>query len=197
MAVTESTMKDLGTSAPDFSLPIANPEVDDQTGTERSLHDYEDADALVIIFMCNHCPYVKHIEDALVDVAEAYQAKGVQFIGICSNDPERYPDDNFEAMAKRAAEKGYPFPYLQDKDQDVAQTYTASCTPDIFIYDSERTLVYRGRFDETRPKKGTAHGGDLKTALDQLLADGEITIDQKPSMGCNIKWMPGQEPAYA
>ena len=115
----------------------------------------------------------------------------------CSNDPERYPDDSFDAMAERAAEKGYPFPYLHDASQDVAKTYAAACTPDIYIYDADRTLVYRGRFDETRPNQGTAHGGDLKTALDQLLDDGELTIEQKPSMGCNIKWTPGHEPAYA
>jgi peroxiredoxin len=197
MAVTESTMIDLGTSAPDFALPAANPDVDDRDGTLRTLHDYDDAKALVIVFMCNHCPYVKHIEDALIDMAETYQDKGVQFIGICSNDAERYPDDSFDAMAERADRKGYPFPYLHDASQEVAEEYTAACTPDIFIYNADRTLVYRGRFDETRPKKGTAHGGDLKTALDQLLDDGEITMEQKPSMGCNIKWKPGAEPAYA
>jgi peroxiredoxin len=190
-------MIDLGTSAPAFTLPIANPAVDDREGAERSLHDYDDAEALVLVFMCNHCPYVKHIEDALIDVAETYQDKGVQFVGICSNDPERYPDDSFSAMAARAEEKGYPFPYLHDASQEAAQAYTAACTPDIFIYDADRTLVYRGRFDETRPKNGTAHGGDLKAALDQLLDEGDVTLAQKPSMGCNIKWTPGNEPAYA
>ena len=197
MAVTESTMADLGSSAPDFTLPLANPEIDGLEGVERSLSDYADAEALVIIFMCNHCPYVKHIEDALVDVAEEYQQKGVQFIGICSNNPETHPDDSFERMTERAREKGYPFPYLQDESQDVAHAYTAACTPDFFVYDADRTLVYRGRFDETRPNGGEAHGGDLKAALDEVLETGTVSKDQKPSMGCNIKWKPGKKPAYA
>ena len=152
---------------------------------------------MVIVFLCNHCPYVKHIEDALVDVAETYQERGVQFIGICANNPETHPADSFERMTERAMEKEYPFPYLQDESQEVAQTYTAACTPDIFVYDSDRTLVYRGRFDETRPDQGDPHGGDLKEALDELLETGEVTVDQKPSMGCNIKWKPGKKPAYA
>jgi peroxiredoxin len=197
MALTESTMAELGSSATDFTLPIANPEVDGREGLHRSLSDYEDAEAMVIVFMCNHCPYVKHIEDALVDVAETYQKRGVQFIGICANNPETHPADSFERMTERAMEKEYPFPYLQDESQEVAQTYTAACTPDIFVYDADRTLVYRGRFDETRPDQGDPHGGDLKEALDELLETGEVTVDQKPSMGCNIKWKPGKKPAYA
>ena len=190
-------MLDLGADAPAFTLPVANPGVDDAGGDTRSLDDYADATALVIVFMCNHCPYVKHIEDALADVAREYQDQGVQFIGICSNDPERYPDDSFENMAARAEAKDYPFPYLQDESQEVAKDYTAACTPDFFVYDADRTLVYRGRFDETRPDQGEAHGGDLTAALDDLLDTGTVTVDQKPSMGCNIKWKPGSEPAHA
>jgi peroxiredoxin len=197
MAVTESTMMDLGTQAPDFSLPIANPDVDESEGDHRALDDYDDAEALVVVFMCNHCPYVKHVEDALVDVAGTYQEKGVQFVGICSNDPENYPDDDFEHMAERAEEKGYPFPYLQDESQDVARAYSAACTPDFFVFDDDRELVYRGRFDDTRPDGDPATGEDLTAALDQLLEDGEVATDQKPSMGCNIKWKPGKKPAHA
>jgi peroxiredoxin len=197
MAVTESTMMELGHPAPDFSLPAANPDVDNHGGDQRSLSDYEAAEALVVVFMCNHCPYVKHIEDALLDVAREYQAKGVQFVGICSNDPERYPDDSFDRMAERAQAKDYPFPYLQDETQEVATAYEAACTPDIYVFDDDRTLAYRGRFDETRPDGDEAHGGDLRQALDELLASGEVTMEQAPSMGCNIKWKPDATPAHA
>lgn len=196
MAVTESTMMELGHPAPDFSLPAANPEVDDRGDERRALTDYDDADVLVVVFMCNHCPYVKHIEDALLDVAREYQERGVQFVGICSNDPERYPDDSFDRMAERAREKEYPFPYLHDETQEGAQAYEAACTPDIYVFDEDRRLAYRGRFDETRPDKGTPHGGDLRRALDELLEAGEVTMEQHPSMGCNIKWKPGKEPAH-
>ncbi len=196
MAVTESTMMELGRTAPDFSLPVANPEVDDRGEEHRSLDDYADAEALVVVFMCNHCPYVKHVEDALLDVAREYQDRGVQFVGICSNDPERYPDDSFESMAERAQTKDYPFPYLQDETQTVAREYQAACTPDFYVFDADRALAYRGRFDETRPDQGEAHGEDLRRALDELLETGDVTVEQKPSMGCNIKWKPGREPAH-
>jgi len=196
MAVTESTMMELGQPAPDFSLPIANPEVDDRGDDTRSLTDYDDAEALVVVFMCNHCPYVKHIEDALLDTARTYQEKGVQFVGICSNDAERYPDDSFDSMAERTQEKNYPFPYLHDESQDVAEDYEAACTPDIYVFDADRTLTYRGRFDETRPDGNEAHGGDLRRALDELLKTGEVTLEQHPSMGCNIKWKPDRSPAH-
>jgi peroxiredoxin len=197
MAVTESTMLELGTSAPEFMLPVANPDVDDRGGETRSLGDYDDAEALVVVFMCNHCPYVKHIEGALVDVAAEYQTQGVQFIGICSNDAERYPDDSFEKMAERAEAKSYPFPYLHDETQEVARAYDAACTPDLYVFDADRTLVYRGRFDDTRPDGEAAHGGDLRQALDELLTEGEITMEQTPSMGCNIKWKPDADSASA
>lgn len=196
MAVTESAMMELGHPAPDFSLPVANPEVDDRGDTRRSLTDYEDADVLVVVFMCNHCPYVKHIEDALVEVARTYQQDSVQFVGICSNDAERYPDDSFDRMTERAREKDYPFPYLQDETQEVARAYEAVCTPDIYVFNEERKLAYRGRFDETRPDGDEAHGGDLRRALDELLGTGEVTMQQHPSMGCNIKWK-DEAPAYA
>ncbi|WP_103029753.1 thioredoxin family protein [Salinibacter altiplanensis] len=197
MALTESTMMELGHSAPDFSLPAANPEVDDRGDAQRSLTDYDEAEVLVVVFMCNHCPYVKHIEDALLDVARAYREEGVQVVGICSNDPERYPDDSFDRMAERTREKDYPFPYLQDKTQDVAKAYKAACTPDLYVFDDSRTLAYRGRFDDTRPDGDEAHGDDLRRALDELLTDGTVTVEQVPSVGCNIKWAPDAKPAHA
>jgi peroxiredoxin len=196
MAVTESTMMELGRTAPSFELPAANPNVDDRGGDTRSLDDYADAEALVVVFLCNHCPYVKHIEDELLAVARAYEEQGVQFIGICSNDAERYPDDSFDSMAERARAKEYPFPYLQDESQEVAREYEAACTPDVYVFDAERALVYRGRFDETRPDGAEPHGGDLRQALDELLDDGEVTMEQQPSMGCNIKWKEGSKPAH-
>ena len=195
MAVTESRMLSLGTTAPSFELPAANPDVDDAGGATRSLDDYPDAEAYVVVFSCNHCPYVKHIEDALVDVARTYQSRGVQFIAICSNNTETHPQDSIEHMAERAKAKDFPFPYLRDDTQEVAQAYAAACTPDFFVFDADQELVYRGRFDETRPNKGTAQGGDLTQALDELLEEGTVSIEQRPSMGCNIKWKPGNEPA--
>ncbi len=190
-------MMGLGQTAPSFSLPAANPAVDDQGDDTRSLDDYDDAEALVVVFTCNHCPYAKHVEDELIAVAREYQKRGVQFVAICSNDPESSPNDDFDSMAERAAEKDYPFPYLQDESQEVARAYEAACTPDFFVFDDDRRLAYRGRFDETRPDDGTPHGGDLREALDDLLDQGEVTGEQKPSMGCNIKWKPGKEPAHA
>lgn len=190
----ESQMAELGTPAPDFTLPAANPNADDRGDAERALSDYADAEALVVVFTCNHCPYAQHVEAALIDMAEAYQERGVAFVAICSNDAERYPDDSFEAMAARAREQGYPFPYLHDEAQEVAAAYGAACTPDFFVYDSSRRLAYRGRFDETRPNQGEAHGGELRQALDELLGDGRVTMEQKPSIGCSIKWKPENAP---
>lgn len=184
----ESQMETLGTPAPDFTLPAANPDADGREGAERALSDYGDAEALVVVFTCNHCPYAQHVEEALIETAEAYHERGVAFVAICSNDAEQYPDDSFEAMAARAREHGYPFPYLHDESQEVARAYGAVCTPDFFAYDGSRHLAYRGRFDETRPNKGEAHGGDLRQALDELLENGTVAMEQKPSVGCSIKW---------
>lgn len=179
-------MPPLGSDAPAFDLPVANPDADGRDGTTRSLADYADAEALVVVFMCNHCPYVHAVEDRLVALANDY-APRVQVVGICSNDAERYPQDGFEPMAARAKEKGYPFPYLHDDSQDVARTYGAVCTPDFFVYDSDRALVYRGRLDDGRPgREPTRH--DLRRALDELLETGRVTGEQVPSMGCSIKW---------
>lgn len=187
MSKTYSEMLPLGSAAPAFDLPIANPHVDDRGGAARSLADYADAEALVVVFMCNHCPYVHAVEDRLIALARDYAPRGVQVVGICSNDAERYPQDDFDVMAERAREKGYPFPYLRDDSQEVARSYGAVCTPDFFVYDTDRTLVYRGRLDDGRPgREPTQH--DLRRALDELLEIGEITVEQVPSMGCNIKW---------
>ena len=195
MAAVESRMLDLGTEAPDFNLPIANPEVDDIEGDHRSLDDYADAEALVVMFICNHCPYVHHVEPALLETVRVYGDRGVQFVAICANDAEAYPDDRFEKMAERAEEKGYPFPYLQDTTQDVAKAYQAACTPDFYVFDGDQTLVYRGRYDETRPNSGMPHGEDLHAALDAVVNGGTVPEEQHPSMGCSIKWKPGNEPA--
>ena len=188
MARTYSQMTALGADAPAFDLPVANPHVDDIDRATRSLDDYADADALVVVFMCNHCPYVVHIEDALVEVANAYQARGVRFVGISANDARQYPADSFENMALRAQQKNYPFPYLYDASQQVARAYGAVCTPEFFVYNRARHLAYQGRFDETRPGLGTPTGADLRQALDELLDTGAVTMEPFPAMGCNIKW---------
>ena len=188
MAITYSQMTELGVEAPPFDLPAANPQVDDIDRATRRLDDYADAGALVVVFTCNHCPYAVHVEETLLEVARAYQERGVPFVAINANDAEHYPDDSFENMARRAQQKGYPFPYLYDASQDVARVYGAECTPDFFVYDRARRLVYRGRFDETRPGQGQPTGHDLRQALDQLLDTGEVTMEQYPSIGCNVKW---------
>ena len=188
MAITYSQMTELGLEAPPFDLPAANPQVDDIDRATRRLDDYADAGALVVVFTCNHCPYAVHVEETLLEVARTYQERGVPFVAINANDAELYPDDSFENMARRAQQMGYPFPYLYDASQEVARAYRAECTPDFFVYDRARRLVYRGRFDETRPGQGQPTGHDLRQALDQLLDTGEVTMEQYPSIGCNVKW---------
>ncbi len=187
-------MMDLGVDAPSFDLPAVNPDVDGHGGTQRSLDDFAGADVLVVVFTCNHCPYAKHVEDPLIRIASNYAEKGVAFVAISSNDPSQYPDDSFDSMRRRAREKDYSFPYLFDETQETARAYGAVCTPDFFVFDADRKLAYRGRFDDTNPSRGTATGSDLTTAIDQLLEKGEVTIEQRPSMGCNIKWKPGTQP---
>ncbi len=181
-------MINLGTDAPPFTLPVANPDVDEKGGDTRSLSDYADAEAVVVIFMCNHCPYVVTMEDRLLETARAYQEKGVQFIGISANDADAYPEDSFEAMAERAKAKAYPFPYLYDESQAIAHAYDAACTPDLYVYDAAHKLRYRGRFDDGRPGMDQPTTHDLQDALDELLNTGTVTTEQYPSMGCNIKW---------
>ena len=190
MAAVNSTMLPLGTRAPDFSLP-------DTEGNTVSLDDFRDARALLVVFLSNHCPYVKHLRSGIADVARRYQPKGVAFVGINANDPERYPADSPEAMRREKEAVGYPFPYLFDETQEVAKAYRAACTPDFFLFDGERRLVYRGQFDDARPGNGAeVTGKDLRAAMDALLEDRPIPAEQAPSIGCNIKWKPGNEPEY-
>ncbi len=191
MAQTPSTMVPLGTLAPPFSLP-------DTEGNTVSLKDFQNAPALLIIFMCNHCPFVKHIRNELASFCKEYQQKGVAIIGINSNDVENYPDDSPEMMAKEKKEAGYPFPYLYDETQEVAKAYQAACTPDFFLYDKDKKLVYRGQFDSSRPGNDIpVTGKDLRAAVDALLEERPIPSEQIPSIGCDIKWKPGNKPTYA
>jgi peroxiredoxin len=190
MVVASSTMLPLGTKAPEFSLP-------DTQGKTASLSDFQDAEALLVIFMCNHCPFVKHILDGLVELVKEYQQKGVAVVGINSNDVESFIEDRPEMMAKVAAEKGFTFSYLYDETQNVARAYRAACTPDFFLFDKSRDLVYRGQMDDSRPGNGVpVTGKDLRAALDAVLKGKKVTAKQKPSMGCNIKWKGDSPPDY-
>jgi len=191
MSATASTMLPLSTKAPDFRLP-------DAQGRRVSLSDFHDAEALVVVFMCNHCPYVKHVIDDFVDLAKDYQDRGVAFVGINSNDVATYPDDRPQMMAEFAEQKGFTFPYLYDATQEVAKAYRAACTPDFFVFDEKRELLYRGQMDDSRPGNGVpTTGSDLCAALDAILEGAPVPEKQKPSMGCNIKWKAGNEPDYA
>jgi peroxiredoxin len=190
MVRTASVMLPLGTEAPDFRLP-------DYDGRIVSRNDFRGKRGLLVIFMCNHCPYVKHVASELARIADEYQARDMGVVGISSNDIESHPDDAPEMMKKEAAAQGYTFPYLYDESQSVARSYRAACTPDFFLFDSEFKLVYRGQMDETRPKQGNVPTGkDLRAALDALLAGKPQPQPQRPSIGCNIKWKAGQEPEY-
>lgn len=191
MVRTASTMMlPLGAKAPDFALP-------DPSGRIVRLSDFDGSPALLVIFMCNHCPYVKHIADHLAQFAREYQAKGVAIVGINSNDVQNYPDDSPEKMREEIKLRGYTFPYLYDETQEVAKAYRAACTPDFFLFDKERRLVYRGQYDDSRPSNGLpVTGKDLRAAIDAVLAGQPVSPDQKPSLGCNIKWKPGNEPDY-
>ncbi|MBV8265087.1 MAG: thioredoxin family protein [Planctomycetaceae bacterium] len=190
MVLTPSTMLSLGSKAPDFRLP-------DTDGRTVSLDDFKDAPALLVIFLCNHCPYVKHVRHELAALAREYRDRGVAIVGISANDAAVYPDDSPEQMAREKAEVGYVFPYLYDESQEVAKAYQAACTPDFFVFDRNRSLVYRGQMDDSRPSNGRpVTGRDLRAALDAVLAGTPIPEDQKPSMGCNIKWKPGNAPSY-
>ncbi|MBI3607346.1 MAG: thioredoxin family protein [Nitrospirae bacterium] len=190
MAVTPSTMLKLGTPAPDFHLP-------DPAGVMVSRDDFKSAPALLVMFICNHCPFVKHIRQSLSAFAREYQAKGVAIVGINSNDGGEYPEDSPQKMVDEVKAAGYVFPYLYDETQAVAKAYRAACTPDFFLFDAARTLVYRGQFDESRPSNGLpVTGKDLRAAADAALAGRSVPADQKPSIGCNIKWKTGNEPNY-
>lgn len=191
MAVTPSEMPPLGTKAPDFTLP-------DTEGNRVSLEDCDDHRGLLVVFMCNHCPFVKHIRRGLADFAREYRERGVAVVGINANDVEQKPEDGPEAMAREKEEQGYVFPYLFDESQEVAKAYRAACTPDFFLFDEERKLFYAGQFDDSRPTNGVpVTGEDVRRAADALLAGDEPPEEQTPSVGCNIKWKPGNAPAYA
>lgn len=184
MAVTPSSMSlPLGTHAPDFEL------LDVISNQKKSLHALKSDKATVIMFICNHCPFVKHIQSELVSVANDYQSKGIRFIAINSNDVEHYPEDNPKNMQKLARRLNYPFPFLYDETQDVARAYFAACTPDFYVFDKNLNCVYRGRFDDASPGKSTpVTGKDLRQALNNVLAGKPVDPQQKPSYGCNIKW---------
>lgn len=190
MALTSSTMLPLGTHAPSFRLP-------DTDGKLVALEDFPAASATLVVFLCNHCPYVKHVRHELARLANEYQQKGVAVIGINSNDVANYPEDSPELMAREKAEVGYTFPYLYDETQEVAKAYKAACTPDFYVFDKNRKLAYRGQLDGSRPGNAVpVSGQDLRAALDAVLAGKPAAADQRPSMGCNIKWKPGNEPDY-
>jgi peroxiredoxin len=182
MVQTLSSMLPLATKAPEFRLP-------DPSGKLVSLHDFDEAPALLVAFICNHCPYVKHIRASFAEFARRYQELGAAIVAISSNDVEVFPDDSPEKMAEEIQSAGYTFPYLYDETQDVARAYQAACTPDFFLFDRDRKLVYRGQYDDSRPKSDRpVTGADLAAALDAVLAGRPVPSDQKPSMGCNIKW---------
>ncbi|MCU0771794.1 MAG: thioredoxin family protein [Verrucomicrobia bacterium] len=190
MALTPSTMLALGTSAPAFSLP-------DTRGNTVSLADFAPAPALLVAFICNHCPYVKHIREALSEFGKEMQALEVALVAINSNDAAHYPADSPARMAQEVKSADYTFPYLYDETQAVAKAYRAACTPDFFLFDRNRRLVYRGQFDGSRPGNGIpVTGRDLRKAVEAVLAGRAVDTDQQPSMGCNIKWKPGNEPDY-
>ena len=189
MVLTPSTMPELDISAPDFSLPA----VDGRTVNRSEFA----GKPLLVMFICNHCPYVKHLRDHLADTCKDYQEKGMAIVGISSNDVTTHPDDSPEKMAEEAKEAGYSFPYLFDEAREVAKAYKAACTPDFFLYNRNHKLVYRGQYDDSRPDSGIPlTGTDLRAAMDAVLAGQAVASEQKPSIGCNIKWKSGNEPAY-
>ena len=187
----ESEMLPLATEAPDFALP------DVVSGDTVKLTDFLEARALLVMFICRHCPYVRHVRPALAQLGRDNQDTGLAIVAISANDPETYPEDAPESLAEEAREAGYTFPYLFDETQDIARAYHAACTPDFFLFDGDRRLVYRGQLDDSRPGNGKPNdGADLRAALDAVLAGKTPSPQQVPSMGCNIKWKPGNEPAY-
>ena len=188
MAAMESQMLAIGTKAPEFSLP-------DPDGQRHTLQD--GADAYLVMFICNHCPYVKHVREELARLGRDYRGHNVAIYAINSNDIEAYPGDSPDNMKKEARDWGYTFPYLIDADQSVAKAYRAACTPDFFVFDAKLSLVYRGQLDGSRPSNDVpVDGRDLRAALDAELTGHPVSVEQKPSIGCSIKWKPGNEPEY-
>jgi peroxiredoxin len=184
-------MLPLGTRAPEFSLTnVAD-------GKKVSLADYAGKPGLLVMFICNHCPFVKHLQAGLAQFGKDYQAKGLGIVALSSNDVATHPDDSPDKMKAEAKAAGYPFPYLYDETQEVAEAYKAACTPDFFLFDKHQALVYRGQFDDSRPGNGRpVTGADLRAAADLVLAGKPVPAEQRPSIGCNIKWKPGREPEY-
>jgi peroxiredoxin len=191
MAATESTMLALGTPAPDFRLPNV------VTGDSLTLDTFQSKKALLVIFLSRHCPYVKHVQNELARLGRDYMSRDVGVIAISANDVERYPDDSPALLKAMAQELGFQFPVCYDETQETAKAYTAACTPDFFLFDQNRRLAYRGQLDDSRPSNGKlVTGSDLRAALDAVLAGQPVSAEQRPSVGCNIKWKPGNEPAY-
>lgn len=187
MVKTASTMLPLGTKAPEFSLPNID-------GTTVSLDSLPADQPLLMMFICNHCPFVKHLRDALASFGKEYQPKGLTIVAVSSNDVENYPDDSPELMKAEAEEAGYTFAYLYDETQAVAKAYRAACTPDFYLFDANKQLVYRGQYDDSRPGNGKEiNGADLKAACDAVLNGEQVATEQKPSIGCNIKWIEAPE----
>ena len=190
MAVS-STMLKLQTPAPDFSLP------DVMSGRTVSLSDFKDKKALLVMFICRHCPYVQHVKSELAKIGKDYKDKDIGIVAISSNDIEAYPEDGPKSLAEMAKEEGFDFSYLFDETQEVAKSYTAACTPDLFLFDKDRKLVYRGQIDDSRPGSNIeVTGKDLRAAIDAVLEGKAVNPNQKPSMGCSIKWKKGNEPDY-
>jgi peroxiredoxin len=191
MAATASTMLELGTKAPEFELP------DVVSGKAVSLASLQGKQALLVMFICHHCPFVKHIKSELAQLGRDYAAKGVGIAAISSNDPSVSADDSPEGLQRMATEWGFNFPVCYDETQAVAKSYAAACTPDFYLFDQNRKLMYRGQLDDSRPSNGKpVTGADLRSAIDALLAGQQVNPDQRASLGCNIKWKPGNEPAY-
>jgi peroxiredoxin len=187
-----STMLELGTKAPDFELP------DVVTGERVSLSGFEGKGALLVMFICRHCPYVKHVRGELARLGRDFADSDLAIVAISSNDPSEYPEDAPESLAEEAREAGYTFPYLFDETQEVAKAYTAACTPDFFLFDADRALAYRGQLDDSRPRNGLpVTGRDLRAAIQAVLSGAPVSDDQRASIGCSIKWRAGNEPAYA
>ncbi len=191
MVKTPSTMLELGTSAPDFHLP------DVVSGEEVTLHRFSTKKALLVMFICRHCPYVKHVEAELASIGHDYADEDISIVAISSNDAVEHPEDAPESLKEMAEELGFNFPYLYDESQKVAKAYTAACTPDFFLFDAERNLAYRGQLDDSRPGNDLpVTGRDLRSAMDAVLSDSPISSEQRPSVGCNIKWKTDNAPAY-
>lgn len=194
MVMTPSVMVELGTKAPDFALPDTRVSQGGEVTVRRD--DFE-GKPLLMMFICNHCPFVKHLRLHLAEMGKTYQDKGVAVVAISSNDIATHPDDSPEKMGEEVESAGYTFPYLFDGNQDVAKAYKAACTPDFFLYDKDHKLYYRGQYDDSRPKNDLpVTGADLKAALDAVLAGQPAPAEQKNSIGCNIKWIAGKEPEY-